>query len=96
MTEIVIRAHVLGRVQGVGYRAWARGTANRLSLRGWARNRSDGAVEVVVAGPADRVALFLEACKSGPPFAEVSAVEAAEESDPDAAGVPPAGFRISG
>src|SRR5258705_10330251 len=52
MSAEVIR-HVLirGRVQGVGYRAFAEYTALDHGLAGWVRNRRDGAVEAVFAGP---------------------------------------------
>ena len=48
----VIRATVTvrGRVQGVGFRWWARARALELGLVGHARNTSDGRVEVVAQG----------------------------------------------
>ena len=41
---------VTGRVQGVFYRGSAQDAARRLGLSGWARNRSDGSVELVACG----------------------------------------------
>ena len=41
---------VQGRVQGVGYRAACVQRARLLGLRGWVRNRRDGAVEAFLAG----------------------------------------------
>lgn len=69
--------HVLirGRVQGIGYRAWTEHTALKRGLEGWVRNRRDGAVEAVFAGPKDAVAAMVEACRRGPPSARVDAVE---------------------
>jgi len=76
-----VRLVISGQVQGVGYRAWAIDTARRLELRGWVRNRLDGAVEVLVAGPADPVAAMVAACRHGPRAARVVAVETAEVED---------------
>lgn len=45
-----LTAWVEGRVQGVGFRAWARRTASELGLDGFATNLDDGRVEVVAEG----------------------------------------------
>jgi acylphosphatase len=71
---------VRGRVQGVGYRAFVEDQALRLELEGWVRNRRDGAVEALFAGPEEAVAAALAACHRGPPAARVDAVEAEEGS----------------
>ena len=68
---VVIR----GRVQGVGYRAWTEYTALDHGLEGWVRNRRDGSVEAVFAGPAEVVAAMIEACRRGPPGARVEAID---------------------
>ena len=70
--HVVIR----GRVQGVGFRAWTEHEARRRGLDGWARNRRDGAVEAVFAGPPGTVADMIEACRRGPALARVEAVDA--------------------
>ncbi|WP_052813116.1 YheC/YheD family protein [Desulfonatronum thioautotrophicum] len=41
---------IRGKVQGVGYRQWAWKAAHLRGLRGWVRNREDGAVAILVAG----------------------------------------------
>ena len=69
---------VRGRVQGVGYRAWAENMADRLGLEGWVRNRRDGTVEAVFAGPDQTVASAIEACRNGPRGAHVDTVDVAE------------------
>jgi acylphosphatase len=76
--HIVRRVVVRGRVQGVGYRAWTEHTALRRGLEGWVRNRSDGSVEAVFAGPATVVEAMIEACRRGPPGAQVHALEQRE------------------
>jgi acylphosphatase len=66
---------VRGRVQGIGYRAWAASEAIRHGLEGWVRNRQDGSVEAVIAGPPDVVAAMIEAARRGPWLARVTGVE---------------------
>jgi acylphosphatase len=77
MTEkrAIRRVMIRGRVQGVGFRAWTEYEAMRRALDGWARNRRDGSVEAVFAGPPDAVADMIEACRRGPPMSRVDAVE---------------------
>lgn len=69
------RVVIRGRVQGVGFRAWTEHEARRRALDGWARNRREGAVEAVFAGPPDTVADMVEACRRGPMLARVDAVD---------------------
>jgi acylphosphatase len=64
---------IRGRVQGVGYRCEY--TALDRGLAGWVRNRRDGAVEAVFAGPPATVAEMVEACRRGPPGARVDTVD---------------------
>lgn len=46
---------VSGRVQGVGFRWWTRSKALELGLSGFARNLSDGRVEVCAQGGRDTI-----------------------------------------
>lgn len=66
---------VAGRVQGVAYRAFARDAASRAGLRGGVRNLDDGRVEVEVEGERAAVEAFLDALRSGPPFARVERLD---------------------
>lgn len=65
---------VIGRVQGVFFRASTRDRAERLGITGYARNRDDGSVEVVASG--ERAALDeLDGwLHHGPPAADVERV----------------------
>jgi acylphosphatase len=56
---------VRGRVQGVGFRWWARTMALELGLDGWAANLDDGRVEVVAEGPREALEQLLAALGSG-------------------------------
>ena len=80
------RLHITGRVQGVGYRAWALQRASQLGLRGWVRNRSDGSVEALVIGEDDAVARMIEACREGPFGARVSDVAISDAEDDGSVG----------
>ena len=63
---------VQGRVQGVGYRAACADMARALGLRGWVRNRRDGAVEAFLAGPEAHVLRMREWMWEGPAGAHVT------------------------
>jgi len=92
MSQGAMRAALLritGRVQGVGYRAWAIETAVRLRLRGWVRNRSDGSVEAHIIGGEDAVAAMIEACRTGPFAARVTGVRISEAADDASEGFRP-------
>ncbi len=65
---------VTGRVQGVGYRAWAVREARKRGLRGWVRNRLDGSVDVLAIGEEPKIADMAVACRKGPMLAEIEDV----------------------
>jgi acylphosphatase len=89
MDERVL-VRVTGRVQGVGYRAWARDEAERLGVLGWARNEPDGSVSALLVGPAKDVGRVVAAMRRGPRHAAVAALD----TEPAPPGEPPAGFSI--
>lgn len=66
---------VLGKVQGVFFRAFAKQEAGKLGVTGWVMNRSDGAVEVVVQGSENNIEQFVRACKRGSLAATVSGLK---------------------
>lgn len=65
---------IRGLVQGVGYRNALHREATRLGLSGWVRNRSDGSVEALVAGPAPALDGLIAWARRGPPAARVAEV----------------------
>ena len=81
-----VRVSVTGRVQGVWYRGWTVERASAPGLDGWVRNRADGSVEALFAGPADAVDAMLAACREGPPAARVDGVAAVPADDPGPTG----------
>jgi len=66
---------VTGRVQGVGYRWWARAQAVRLGLAGAVWNADDGSVEVHARGSDASLAELERLLAQGPPHARVARVE---------------------
>lgn len=85
-----IRLRVVGRVQGVGFRWFVVTVAERLDLRGWVRNTSDGSVEVEAEGSPPAVDELRRRLERGPPAARVARVD---ELAPGADPLPPE-FRI--
>lgn len=75
-----LRIVVEGLVQGVGFRYATARQARRVHVRGWVRNRSDGAVEVLAEGDADNVRALADWCRAGPPGARVTSVQEGEEA----------------
>ena len=71
---IARRLTIRGRVQGVGFRYALADEARARKLSGWVRNRRDGSVEAVVAGPEADVEAVIAWAHRGPPGARVSAV----------------------
>jgi len=78
----IVRARiwVSGRVQGVGYRAFACDVACHHGLSGGVRNLEDGRVEVDVEGERQRVEVFIERLRIGPRLSRVDDLELCWES----------------
>ncbi|CAL1399299.1 unnamed protein product [Linum trigynum] len=70
-----VRVVIKGRVQGVFYRDWTVGNATELGLKGWVRNRRDGAVEALFSGDPAKVDEMSQRCRRGPPSAVVTGLE---------------------
>jgi acylphosphatase len=69
--EIVVE----GRVQGVGYRDYARRRASGLGLGGWVMNLRDGRVRLRAEGPRGRIEALVHELQKGPPLARVERVD---------------------
>ncbi len=77
--DTAVRVRIEGRVQGVGFRYWVLDEAVVLGLDGWVRNRFDGSVEALFAGPAEAVREMVRRCHEGPPVARVTTVHESPE-----------------
>jgi len=81
-----LRVVVEGNVQGVGFRAFCVRQALGLNLRGWVRNRKDGALEALITGRVKDVEHFVQACMRGPEGAKVKNIDLFAETDPGSQG----------
>jgi len=70
------RAYYFGKVQGIGFRYFARDAALARELRGWVRNCPDGSVELEAEGPAPVVESFLKHLETGNRWARVERMQA--------------------
>ena len=73
-----VQARIYGKVQGVGYRIWARGEATGLGLMGWVRNERDGSVTAWLAGADAAVSVMIERLWRGPAGASISRIDVEE------------------
>jgi acylphosphatase len=88
MASDLIRRRLIvhGKVQGVLFRDSTREAAQNEGVSGWAANRDDGAVEVVLEGPKRAVEAVTEFCRLGPVSAQVDSVEHNDETPEDLSG----------
>jgi acylphosphatase len=78
--RVARRYLVSGRVQGVGFRMYARDAAVREGLCGWARNLPDGRVEIQAEGETEAIDRFGRHVSSGPRGSRVDGVDVAEQA----------------
>ena len=81
-----VKITVFGHVQGVYYRYFAKIEATKLGLTGWAKNKDDGSVYLVVEGQSGAVASFISWAKEGPMLARVDKLEVNEEESENGEG----------
>ena len=63
----MIQLHIIvsGKVQGVGYRYFSQMKAVQYGVTGWAKNLSDGSVEILAIGTNDELEPFIEDLRVG-------------------------------
>ncbi|MBS3131587.1 acylphosphatase [Candidatus Woesearchaeota archaeon] len=71
------QVHIMikGFVHGVLFRFSVKELADRLGVKGYARNLENGDVEVVAQGHEDKLKEIVEFCRKGPRHARVSGIE---------------------
>lgn len=66
---------IYGKVQGVFFRAHVYEKAAGLNLLGYVQNDSDGTVEVVAEGDAEKLKALERWCKTGSDYSRVEKIE---------------------
>lgn len=70
-----LQIKVSGRVQGVGFRYFAKCQAEKLNIKGFVQNQTDGSVYLEVEQEAEILNKFLAWCKKGSPWSKISNVD---------------------
>jgi acylphosphatase len=83
---IARRLVILGRVQGVGFRASMMDAAQDAGVDGWVRNCPDGTVEAWVQGEPAAVERVITWAERGPPLARVTRVDVSDVAPQSIAG----------
>lgn len=65
---------VAGKVRRVGFRRFAKQSADRLGLTGWVRNRRQGEVEIQAVGEKRLLEAFLARIREGPKSAIIQEI----------------------
>lgn len=66
---------ISGFVQGIFFRTTAKGEAEKLGIKGFARNEPDGSVYIEAEGEKENLDKFIKWCHKGPPLAKVEKVK---------------------
>lgn len=74
--SVAYDVRISGRVQGVGYRYYARECARDIGITGYVRNAPDGRVEAVIVGTREACDEMLYALERGPRGGRVDDVSA--------------------
>ncbi|MEM1804927.1 MAG: acylphosphatase [Candidatus Aenigmatarchaeota archaeon] len=72
---IAVKMKLYGKVQKVGFRFFLSKHAERLGIKGYAKNLEDGSLECHFEGNEEKVREIIELAKKGPPLAKVKKYE---------------------
>ena len=72
------RLVVKGTVQGIFFRQFVKGHADKLGLRGFVRNLESGDVEIVVEGEGEQIERLVGFARKGPAHAQIRDVKVEE------------------
>lgn len=74
-----VHVWVYGLVKGIFFRASIKEMADKLNIKGFARNSDEG-VEAVFEGNSADIEKMIEFCKKGPKYAQVVRTEVQDEN----------------
>jgi len=69
---------VIGKVQGVFFRASTKAVADQLGVKGFVKNQKDGSVYIEAEGDEFSLESFTDFCKEGPDKAKVESIDIRE------------------
>lgn len=73
--KVSAKITIEGRVQGVGYRWFAKETADKLKLQGTVENLDNGKVYIYAEGESDAIHEFITLLKRGPSLSRVTDIQ---------------------
>ncbi len=74
-----IKVIISGKVIGVFFRLFIKENANKLNVKGIAKNTADEKIEAVFEGDEDAIRKLVKKCKKGPKNARIENVNIVEE-----------------
>jgi len=78
-----VQIKVIGKVQGVFFRASTKAVADQLRVKGTVLNLKDGSVLIEASGDNFEISEFINWCKTGPERSIVESVEIIEMEFPE-------------
>lgn len=73
-----LQIKVLGKVQGVGFRFYAKKRATEFNIKGFVKNMPDGSVYIEAEGDESDIKTYVSWCERGPAWSRVKEVKNSE------------------
>ncbi len=74
-----VKVFVAGGVQGVFFRQFIKENADKLNIKGFARNLEDGRLEAWFEGDSAKVNEMIETCRKGPKHSQIKRLDILDE-----------------
>ncbi len=69
--HMIAEIKIIGRVQGVSYRYYTQSKANKLDLKGYVKNQTNGS-KIHVVGQSKQIRKLIDWCRNGSPASQVN------------------------